>query len=85
MAGYGNADDHLGAQQAHIEDSLALNRSLRQPQNNQTGNCAECGDPIPEGRRQAIPGAWFCADCQQWHDEQRAKYAGATFNAGYMP
>ena len=26
--------------------------------------CLSCGDPIPEARRQARPGALFCLPCQ---------------------
>lgn len=27
-------------------------------------DCAECGDDIPEGRRQAIKGVQLCTECQ---------------------
>ncbi len=27
-------------------------------------HCEECGDPIPEARRIAVPGCQTCADCQ---------------------
>lgn len=27
--------------------------------------CAECGEPIPEGRRKAVPGVQFCRECQE--------------------
>lgn len=26
--------------------------------------CEACGDPIPEARRQAVPGVQTCVDCQ---------------------
>jgi len=26
--------------------------------------CGECGDPIPERRRQHIPGCQYCTSCQ---------------------
>lgn len=26
--------------------------------------CAECGEPIPEARRQAVPGCRLCVECQ---------------------
>jgi len=32
--------------------------------------CIDCGDPIPEARRQAVPGATRCALCQA-DEEQR--------------
>lgn len=27
--------------------------------------CEECGEPIPEARRQAVPGCRLCIDCQR--------------------
>lgn len=27
--------------------------------------CAECGEAIPEARRQAVPGVTHCVTCQQ--------------------
>ena len=27
--------------------------------------CEECGEPIPEARRLAIPGVRLCVDCQE--------------------
>lgn len=32
--------------------------------------CAECGEPIPEGRRLAVPGCERCADCQDVKEKQ---------------
>ena len=28
-------------------------------------DCAMCGEPIPEARRQALPGVQTCIDCQK--------------------
>jgi phage/conjugal plasmid C-4 type zinc finger TraR family protein len=30
--------------------------------------CVECGDAIPEARRQAVPGVQLCVECQQEAD-----------------
>ena len=30
--------------------------------------CDECGEPIPEARRQAIPGVRLCVECQSGRD-----------------
>ena len=35
--------------------------------------CAECGEPIPKERQQAVPGCRFCVDCQE--EKERAKHA----------
>jgi len=32
--------------------------------------CDECGEPIPQARREAVPGVRFCLACQQAHDKQ---------------
>lgn len=33
--------------------------------------CAECGEPIPEARQQAVPGCQLCIDCQE--EKERAR------------
>ena len=36
-------------------------------------HCEECDAPIPEARRNAVPGVRMCVACQEAHDrEQRA-------------
>ncbi|OQP35220.1 MULTISPECIES: DksA/TraR family C4-type zinc finger protein [Pantoea] len=32
--------------------------------------CDECGEPIPQARREAVPGVRFCLACQQAHDKE---------------
>ena len=32
--------------------------------------CEECGDEIPEARRQAVPGVQFCVFCQEKHERK---------------
>ena len=34
--------------------------------------CEDCGDPIPERRRQAVPGCTRCTTCQEHFDGQIA-------------
>jgi len=31
--------------------------------------CLECGDDIPEKRREAVPGCTLCIECQKWADK----------------
>ncbi|NQF23332.1 TraR/DksA family transcriptional regulator, partial [Enterobacter hormaechei] len=38
--------------------------------------CEECGDPIPEARRKAIPGVRLCIVCQQEKDSKNATHSG---------
>ena len=33
--------------------------------------CEECGEPIPEARRQAVPGCRCCIDCQQIEEHKQ--------------
>lgn len=33
--------------------------------------CEECGEEIPEGRRQAVPGVRLCVECQEKADKSR--------------
>jgi phage/conjugal plasmid C-4 type zinc finger TraR family protein len=34
-------------------------------------HCRECGDPIPEARRAAVPGVTLCLACQSEEDDTR--------------
>ncbi|WP_278877882.1 DksA/TraR family C4-type zinc finger protein, partial [Paracoccus yeei] len=42
----------------------AVGRGLRES----ATECDECGEPIPEARRQAIPGVRLCVECQSGRD-----------------
>lgn len=32
--------------------------------------CSDCGDDIPEARREAIPGVLYCAHCQTRREQE---------------
>ena len=59
-----------GAEQAQIDANLddALAAARR---NLPSGECAECGEPIPEARRRALPGVQLCIACQEEADKQQ--------------
>ncbi|BDH45712.1 hypothetical protein TUM12370_17560 [Salmonella enterica subsp. enterica serovar Choleraesuis] len=38
--------------------------------------CANCGEPIPEARRKAVPGVRLCISCQQEQDAKDSVFAG---------
>ena len=62
-----------GAEQQQIDDSL--NDALQYaraalPQGRSARECVECGEPIPEARRRALPGVQLCITCQEVHDQQ---------------
>ena len=50
-----------------IEDEVARARS-RLPKGESLSHCEECGDPIPEARRRALPGVRLCIECQKTED-----------------
>lgn len=85
MAGYGNADDHVGATQAHIDDSLELQRASGTPQDNKTGECQECGDDIPANRLTAMPNCRHCLICQQQSEQRKSQRSLFTYRTGYTP
>ena len=53
----------------HARDQLPRGESLK--------NCEECDAPIPEARREAVPGVRLCVGCQSEHDK------AAKVSAGY--
>ena len=69
MAGGWAKDGAVSEQiEASIEDELARMKARPQPRGESLTHCAECEEPIPEKRRNAIPGVKLCLDCQQERD-----------------
>lgn len=68
-AGDGAVQDQIDAT---VKDAIKRARS-KLPQGPSLSHCEECDTPIPEARRQAVPGVRLCVACQEAHDkEQRA-------------
>lgn len=68
MAGGWTRDGAVGDQIADsIEDEVMRARS-RLPKGESLMECEECGDPIPEARRKALPGVRLCLECQSERD-----------------
>lgn len=68
-----------GAVQEQIDDSIddAVQRARSQlPQGASLSHCEECAAPIPEARRQALPGVRLCVPCQTIIDQQEAAFSG---------
>ena len=57
--------------EASLEDALALVRQ-HLPAGESAHECAECGEPISEARRQALPGVQLRIACQEEADKQQA-------------
>ena len=66
----GNVQDQIDAS---VEDAIKQAKS-RLPKGESLTHCEECEAPIPEGRRQAVPGVRLCVTCQEAadHEEQGA-------------
>lgn len=74
-SGWAN-DDAVNEQiNSTIEDAVARARG-ELPRGESLMECEECGDPIPEARRKAIPGVRLCIACQQNKDSKNAPHSG---------
>jgi phage/conjugal plasmid C-4 type zinc finger TraR family protein len=60
---------------ATVEDGVKRARD-QIPHGESLVNCAECGRPIPEARREAIPGVRLCVACQAEHDAEAKTVSG---------
>jgi phage/conjugal plasmid C-4 type zinc finger TraR family protein len=60
---------------ATVADAVARARSAQR-----TGpglsRCEECGEPIPEARRKAVPGVRLCLACQAERDRNEKVFSG---------
>ena len=62
-----------GAVLDQIDDTIldgVLTARARMPAGQGTEDCIECGDPIPEARRRALPGVTTCVPCQTGRDSR---------------
>lgn len=60
-----------GAVQDQIDDTVAdavKSARARLPTGEGAGHCEDCGEPIPERRRRALPGTRTCVACQSARD-----------------
>lgn len=68
---------HEGAVQEQIDstvnDGIEHARKQLEAQGPTATHCDECGEAIPERRREAIPGVRLCVECQSLADEQAAQ------------
>ncbi len=55
-----------------VEDAVARARS-KLPSGESRRECEECGEPVPEARRRAIPGVRLCIGCQSDRDAAETK------------
>lgn len=60
---------------ATVKDGIKRARS-RLPQGPGRSHCEECEAPIPEARRQALPGVRLCVSCQEAQDREQGIASG---------
>lgn len=60
---------------ASVDDAVKRARS-RMPRGISLRECEECGEAIPEARRQAVPGVRLCVACQSELDQAESRQAG---------
>ena len=55
---------------ANLDDALAAARQ-NLPSGESACECTECGEPIPEACRRALPSVQLCIACQEEADKQQ--------------
>lgn len=65
--GFGDEDDVHEQIESTIEDEVRRARSAL-PHGESLEHCEQCGAPIPEARRKALPGVRLCVACQEQRD-----------------
>ena len=68
-----------GAVQEQIDDTVkdgVLRAQSRIPQGPSAAQCRECLEPIPEARREALPGVQLCVKCQEAADKEVRVFSG---------
>ncbi|MEP5732267.1 MAG: DksA/TraR family C4-type zinc finger protein [Sulfitobacter sp.] len=69
MAGGWAKDGAVSEQiEASISDELARMQARKGPVGESLSHCAECEEPIPQARREALPGVKLCIDCVRERD-----------------
>ncbi|HEX6994699.1 MAG TPA: DksA/TraR family C4-type zinc finger protein [Gammaproteobacteria bacterium] len=64
---------------ANVEDAVNSARS-RLPRGESLRYCEDCGDEIPQARRDALPGVRRCVTCQAAIDEAQRTTPTAGYN-----
>lgn len=71
-AGDGAVQDQIDAT---VKDAIQRARS-QLPQGPGRARCEECDAPIPEARRQAMPGVRLCIACQEAEERDEQSHSG---------
>lgn len=73
--GFVNDDAVQDQIDATVADAVARARS-KQHTGPGLHHCENCGAPIPEGRRKAVPGVRLCVGCQVQCDRDETTFSG---------
>ncbi|MBS0383240.1 MAG: DksA/TraR family C4-type zinc finger protein [Proteobacteria bacterium] len=73
--GFVNDDAVQDQIDATVADAVARARS-KQGKGPGLSHCEECGAPIPEARRKAVPGVRLCLRCQAERDREETTFSG---------
>ncbi|HEU0277798.1 MAG TPA: DksA/TraR family C4-type zinc finger protein [Rhodanobacteraceae bacterium] len=73
--GFVNDDAVQDQIDATVADAVARARSQRATGPGLT-HCEDCGEPIPEARRKAVPGVRLCVACQTERDRAQRVFSG---------
>ena len=76
MAGGWSRDGAVQDQiDASVDDAVRAARARLKPGQSRS-ECIDCGEPIPEARRQAMPGVTRCVSCQEAADADAPGLSG---------
>ncbi len=82
MAGGWAKDGAVSEQiEASINDELARLKSRKSLVGESLTHCAECEEPIPQARRDALPGVKLCIDCVRERD-RKVEFRGGINRRG---
>jgi phage/conjugal plasmid C-4 type zinc finger TraR family protein len=71
-AGDGAVQDQIDAT---VKDGVSRAKS-RLPSGPGLSHCEECGQDIPQARREAVPGVRLCVRCQEAEDREAGQFSG---------
>jgi len=75
MAGGWASDGAVHEQvEATLEDALQAARQ-RLPKGESSLYCVECGEDIPQKRREALPGVKYCLACQSLNEKAQSAHS----------
>ncbi len=66
-----DTDDAMAQTEAQVHLDSRINEiraTLRGPGQVSRHHCRDCGEEIPEKRRQSLPGVSLCVACQAWRE-----------------